>query len=453
MSPTAVARYAFILVVVGMASTDDPQTTTATTTTTTTTLKTTTTPKLIYLEGNDPIVKTVWPLHGPVAGGTIVTITGEYLDSATVVLGHIGALQTLERSDSRLVVVTPPSNQSGLVLPIRLTVDNFEPVFVTYFKFSYLPNPEINSIVPTDHLITGGTTLTVTGMNVDSSASPQIHLTRRLTATNSDSVSTTDNFDSSLSCSAVDQSTLVCVVPQLNLSTSFQENTQSCPVAPGAVSSLCASGKNGVDRADVYIGFQFDGFTLYSNIVTRLAAIKINFYSPPTIDVMSKVIGFIPVEQTSITIKGQNMQRGCRLSDYSAWIGWSRCVSAELTDSSFTCHPPEELPLKNNSDTSCSKEKQRNVRLTIGFQSYHVACLEYKKPYIGILEYIFMVFLVIPFVGFVIIFAAMIHRCCTLGDPKSLQQPVNGNNGAAEAQNSAYLNMHDDDDGYGHHNK
>ena len=74
----------------------------------------------------------------------------------------------------------------------------------------------------------------------------------------------------------------------------------------GAVSSLCALGKNGVDRADVYVGFQFDGFTGYSNIVTRLNSTRINFYSPPTIDVMSKVIGFTPVEETIITIKVSN---------------------------------------------------------------------------------------------------------------------------------------------------
>ena len=59
---------------------------------------------------------------------------------------------------------------------------------------------------------------------------------------------------------------------------------------------------NGLDRADIYIGFQFDGFTAYNDISSALPNISFTFYPPPTIDSLSGVLEFDPKTSETITI-------------------------------------------------------------------------------------------------------------------------------------------------------
>ena len=42
-------------------------------------------------------------------------------------------------------------------------------------------------------------------------------------------------------------------------------------------------GSNGLDKADVYLGLQFDGFTAYQNISKVLPDTQFQFYPPPVI--------------------------------------------------------------------------------------------------------------------------------------------------------------------------
>jgi len=68
----------------------------------------------------------------------------------------------------------------------------------------------------------------------------------------------------------------------------------------GAVATLHS--KNG-SRADIYIGFAFDGYTAYDNIGSSLPNITMHFVPPPTIASLDAIIEFHPEQNETIPVK------------------------------------------------------------------------------------------------------------------------------------------------------
>ncbi|XP_066218632.1 hepatocyte growth factor receptor isoform X2 [Saccopteryx leptura] len=114
----------------------------------------------------DPIITSISPSYGPQTGGTLLTLTGKYLNSGNS--RHIsigGKTCTLKSVSDSILECYTPAQTSPSEFPIKLKIDlaNRETD-----KFSYQEDPIVYEIHPTKSFISGGSTITGVGKNLNS---------------------------------------------------------------------------------------------------------------------------------------------------------------------------------------------------------------------------------------------------------------------------------------------
>ena len=110
-----------------------------------------------------PIVTAVTPSTGPLAGGTVVTVTGTNL-AGSVSFGPNGATKVTINSGGTSLTATSPAG-SGTV---NVTVTSSGGISATSSAddFTYLGTPSVSAISPSSGITGGGTVVTVTGTNL-----------------------------------------------------------------------------------------------------------------------------------------------------------------------------------------------------------------------------------------------------------------------------------------------
>jgi IPT/TIG domain len=108
-----------------------------------------------------PAVSGVSPSSGPLAGGTVVTITGTGLAGATgVSFGGVAA--TISADSATKITVKSPAGKAGTV-NITVTTPAGTSAVTSADQFTYAPPPVINDVKPDEGPPAGGTTVTITG--------------------------------------------------------------------------------------------------------------------------------------------------------------------------------------------------------------------------------------------------------------------------------------------------
>ena len=110
-----------------------------------------------------PIVTAVTPSTGPLAGGTVVTVTGTNL-AGSVSFGPNAATKVTINSGGTSLTATSPAG-SGTV---NVTVTSSGGISATSSAddFTYLGTPSVSAISPSSGITGGGTVVTVTGTNL-----------------------------------------------------------------------------------------------------------------------------------------------------------------------------------------------------------------------------------------------------------------------------------------------
>jgi hypothetical protein len=110
----------------------------------------------------DPTIAAVEPARGPLAGGTVVTVTGTgFAAAGTAVVVGGGASPTVDvASDTELSFVTPPGAAPATV---DVTVYNARGFATAAAAFRYNPLPVATAIEPARGDAGGGAPITVTG--------------------------------------------------------------------------------------------------------------------------------------------------------------------------------------------------------------------------------------------------------------------------------------------------
>ena len=121
-----------------------------------------------------PIVSNVAPSSGPVAGGTSVTITGSnFVAGATVRFGVNAATGVVFNSATSLTAVSP----AGAAGAVSVTVTNPSTQSGTLalaFTYTQPPAPSVSAVNPTSGPASGGTGITITGLNFQAGATVSI---------------------------------------------------------------------------------------------------------------------------------------------------------------------------------------------------------------------------------------------------------------------------------------
>ena len=131
----------------------------------------------------NPEIQRVFPLYGPRAGGTVVTIFGRDLQAGASSQVLFGSEEIVcDRStitDSQVTCVTRAlAATPASALSVRMRYDNAERVAPAPGSFMYRNNPLIDSVEPRSVFLSGGRVITVTGSDLDVAQLPQIKVMR-----------------------------------------------------------------------------------------------------------------------------------------------------------------------------------------------------------------------------------------------------------------------------------
>jgi hypothetical protein len=118
---------------------------------------------------NIPVITSIVPGAGPVAGGTPVTITGQNFTGATsVTFNGVPCTSLVVVSATTITCVTPP-NPAGVAEVVVTTPNGQNVTTGTANDFIYTAGPTVTAISPTQGLCNGATVVTVTGTGFTSS--------------------------------------------------------------------------------------------------------------------------------------------------------------------------------------------------------------------------------------------------------------------------------------------
>ncbi|XP_033284135.1 hepatocyte growth factor receptor isoform X3 [Orcinus orca] len=114
----------------------------------------------------DPIITSISPSYGPKTGGTLLTLTGKHLNSGNS--RHIsigGKTCTLKSVSDSILECYTPAQSTPTEFPIKLKIDlaNRE-----MNSFIYREDPIVYEIHPTKSFVSGGSTITGVGKNLNS---------------------------------------------------------------------------------------------------------------------------------------------------------------------------------------------------------------------------------------------------------------------------------------------
>ena len=117
--------------------------------------------------GTAPVVNSVTPAQGPIAGGGTVTIAGVNFAGATAVkFGSVAATFTV--TSLTTISATPPAQAAGSV-DVIVTTNAGTSAAGSSDKYDYVdgtPSPTIDLVSPSSGPTQGGTTVTITGTNL-----------------------------------------------------------------------------------------------------------------------------------------------------------------------------------------------------------------------------------------------------------------------------------------------
>ncbi|CAG1006685.1 hypothetical protein ANAEL_03447 [Anaerolineales bacterium] len=119
-----------------------------------------------YTYGAGPTINTIAPQQGPASGGTIVTIDGANLGSATSVLFGANAATITANTANQIVCMAPAG--SGAVSVSVTTANGTDSVSG---GFIYIPAPVVQLVTAGTGPDTGGTNVTITGQNLANASS------------------------------------------------------------------------------------------------------------------------------------------------------------------------------------------------------------------------------------------------------------------------------------------
>ena len=109
-----------------------------------------------------PTVSSIGPTAGPVAGGTVVTLTGTGFSGATAVTFGATAATSFTVNSATSITAVTPANSAGTV-DVRVTTANGTSATSAADQYTYIAAPTVSSISPTAGPSAGGTTVMIHG--------------------------------------------------------------------------------------------------------------------------------------------------------------------------------------------------------------------------------------------------------------------------------------------------
>ncbi|OXB56999.1 hypothetical protein ASZ78_017031 [Callipepla squamata] len=124
----------------------------------------------------NPVITSISPTYGPKSGGTLLTIHGKYLNSGKSRRIFIGEKPcSLKSTSESTVECYTPAQQIPQEYRVMMEID--EAIRDTKDYFTYREDPVVLKIHPTKSFLSGGSTITAQGINLNSVCFPRMVIT------------------------------------------------------------------------------------------------------------------------------------------------------------------------------------------------------------------------------------------------------------------------------------
>ncbi len=242
-----------------------------------------------------PVVTSISPVSGPIAGGTTVTITGTgFAAGATVDFGA-SAATSVNYVDATTITAVSPAVASPATVDVTVTVSGVQSTPVVADQFTYVPT--VTQISPNSGPIAGGTTVTITGTGFDSGS----------TVTFGSVPATSRTFVSSTKMTAVSPAVTSPATVHVTVTTSTSQTSapttaDNYTYGPTVTSVSPAFGPTYGGTGVVITGTGFVAGTTVQ--FGTLAATSVNVVSATTITAVSPAVAAPTVVDVTVSVAG-----------------------------------------------------------------------------------------------------------------------------------------------------
>ncbi|XP_045167311.2 plexin-A1-like isoform X2 [Mercenaria mercenaria] len=302
----------------------------------------------------DPEVTDLSPKKGPVSGGTTITIGGEYMNAGTMTTVDVGGspCKVVSSNVSTLECMTSQLSANENEVDVEVNFGGLNKLVPE--KYLYVKDPEISMIEPKKTILSGGTSITAMGSQMQYIQRPQFfveHGNKQITS----------------NCWLEPLTAwLLCKTPKLNFP--GENITETSP-------------------KEVHYGFNLDGVTTYRNISTDPQFGPLLYYPDPEIENLPLPGngGKKYSKDTMVVIKGNFRRVNPIMQDVSVTVGGSFCVKPTATDDALSCNAPEQPREVDSKGNALVMLQIGNMEKEVGYVKIYDTDEKEKPIAIGII--------------------------------------------------------------------
>uniref|UniRef100_A0A8B9KNQ7 Plexin-B1 n=1 Tax=Astyanax mexicanus TaxID=7994 RepID=A0A8B9KNQ7_ASTMX len=345
----------------------------------------------------DPILLGVYPLKGPMSGGTSLTVTGRglrtgQLSEISVLIGGVQCLITVELEDEQIECVTGGSNRTG-EHGVTVRFGRAERHLSTA-SYHYTPDPNITSAAPSKSFLSGGRVIKVSGQNLDVVQEPRICVTlsplettflgRKRRKRKSDGSSRTEDRPWPL----IRQRRIVpepgcpegslCDIKQAGQKWSIEER---CTVNSSTL-LLCQTPELGPEARHAAVRVQF----LLDNVSFDFKTVSGSPFSyelNPILHPLNRGDPSKPYRHkpgSIISVEGENLDLAIFKEEVVALMGDGVCAVKTLTRNHLYCEPPTQQPSMSANKKREGTDTLPEFTVRMGNLNFSLGRVQYDSP-------------------------------------------------------------------------
>ncbi|XP_057324219.1 plexin-A4 [Microplitis mediator] len=300
----------------------------------------------------NPVITNIFPKYGPKSGGTIIKITGRYMNAGSEIKVMIDELPcfVISTDSNETLCMTSASdiNRNGTLL---ITFDGRNRTYNGFFE--YVDDPTIKGVgsgvagqmkIPKG-IPAGGIKMSVSGKNLGYIQNPQMYV----------------YYDDKMfvsHCDVLSQTSMECCSPTIEVPEHVVLDAEK-PMM-------------------LEYGFRMDNVTGVQNL-SRVLQNSFLLYPNPIYDKFDEEVKYYKSDY--LTINGQHLDRACQESDVIVQIGSTYCNVTSLSRQQLTCKPPISQPPALNAEGLPDKQELPEVIVIVGNTlRFKIGKLSYALP-------------------------------------------------------------------------
>ncbi|ESO91422.1 hypothetical protein LOTGIDRAFT_105554 [Lottia gigantea] len=304
-----------------------------------------------------PRLDKIHPSHGPISGGSLITITGRDLNTGGSIQASFGnapcAVDRGSVTSTHLICQTTKVQQPERKSPIKLYYDG--QVFTLNRDFIYKPDPIITRIHPRKSIASGGRYLNVEGSNFDCIQKPKMFA--YVPTGGGDYEVTNPTL-----CKSVSASMIKCPTPPLPPMRNVVRSKRSTPIVK------------------VQLGFNMDGVLSLTNLTGAGVRNILTYFPDPVVHNFTEEGNIKTFKGEMLIIEGRDLTEASDKDDVKVMIGGKHCNVTTLSSNQIVCLPPPTQPNKGDGVEVKKGDGLPVVTVQINNVKFQVGKVEYDVP-------------------------------------------------------------------------